>query len=91
MKILITGAMGHIGSKLIRQIALWDKDYELILIDNMHSERYCSLFNLPGRLSYTFIEADLRKIELSKLLCQVDLVIHLAAITNAERSILKRN
>ncbi len=84
MKIAITGALGHIGSKLIRSLFL--QASELILIDNLSSERYGSLFNLPANTHYTFFEADILNCDLDSLFKGVDVVIHLAAYTNAAGS-----
>lgn len=83
--ILVTGALGHIGSALIRNFpsSLVSK---IILLDNLESQRYCSLFNLPKEFSYYFIEEDIRTADLDKYLQGIDIVIHLAALTNAEVS-----
>ena len=53
MKILITGALGHIGSKLIHSIKPGEYK-EVRLIDNMLTQRYASLFNLPKGVNYKF-------------------------------------
>ena len=82
MKILITGALGHIGSKLIRELPQQIANLELDLLDNLATERYCSLFNLPSTARYNFIEQDLLTFELDPLVESNDLVIHLAAITD---------
>ncbi len=87
MKVLITGGLGHIGSQLIRDMAAW-KNVELIrILDNLSTQRYVSLFNLPKEGNYEFIEGDILDEEtLNKSVEGVDAVIHLAAITNAEYS-----
>jgi len=90
MKILITGALGHIGSKLIHSIK--PGEFEGIrLIDNMLTQRYASLFNLPNGVNFAFIEEDILKGDLIKLLTDVDCVIHLAAITDAAGSFNRRD
>src|SRR6185436_2389035 len=85
MKVAVTGALGHIGSRFIHALAPGQYD-ELLLIDNMATQRYPSLFNLPAGVSYRFVEADVMTADLSKLLDGMDAVIHLAAITNAAGS-----
>jgi UDP-glucose 4-epimerase len=85
MKIAITGALGHIGSRFIHSLAPGQFE-EVVLIDNMATQRYPSLFNLPAGVRYRFVEADIMTADLTKLLTGVDAVIHLAAITNAAGS-----
>lgn len=84
--ILITGALGHIGSRLIRELP--PERYErVILLDNLSTQRYASLFDLPHDGSiYQFLEADIRTADFSKLLQGVDVVVHLAALTDAANS-----
>jgi UDP-glucose 4-epimerase len=86
MKILITGALGHIGSYIIRELPKHIEGLELVLIDNMRVQRYCSLFNLPTTAKYRFIEGDVRKLNLENEIVGADAVIHLAAITDAAGS-----
>lgn len=86
MKIVITGALGHIGSKLIRDIPETSPDTEMVMIDNLSTQRYCSLFDLPSCGKYQFLEADILKDELSSIFIDTDVVVHLAAITNAAGS-----
>jgi nucleoside-diphosphate-sugar epimerase len=84
-KLLITGALGHIGSRFIH--ALQPGDYaEVVLLDNLATQRYCSLFNLPAGVPFRFVEADVCTANLEPLLTEMDVVLHLAAITNAAGS-----
>jgi len=90
MRILITGALGHIGSKLIHNIESGEF-VDVLLIDNMLTQRYASLFNLPNGVNYKFYEEDILKADLDVLLDGVDCVIHLAAITDAASSFNRRD
>ena len=86
MKILVTGALGHIGSRLIRELYLSFPGCKILMVDNLMTQRYCSLFNLPKEGNYRFIEGDITQMELPPLLVGVDVVVHLAAITDAAGS-----
>jgi UDP-glucose 4-epimerase len=86
MKILITGALGHIGSYVIRDLANQFPGSEIIMIDNMMTQRFPSLFNLPTTGRYLFIEDDVTTMDLRPLLDNACVVIHLAAITDAAGS-----
>lgn len=85
MRLAVTGALGHIGSRFIRSIPeRWRA--EVVLIDNLSTQRYASLFNLPMSATFRFIEADIRTADLEQLFRGVDVVVHLAAITDATSS-----
>lgn len=86
MKIVITGATGHIGSFLARDFANQFDNLEIIMIDNLLTQRFPSLFNLPDSVIYSFIEADITEIDLIPVLKDADFLIHLAAITDAAGS-----
>ena len=86
MKIVITGALGHIGSHLIRRLPDFFNDCEIIMIDNMATQRYPSLFNLPNNAKYQFIEGDVLELDLAPIFNGADAVIQLAAITDATAS-----
>jgi UDP-glucose 4-epimerase len=86
LRIAVTGALGHIGSQLIRDLPGLLPDTELLLIDNLATQRYCSLFDLPSSSRYRFVEADILQADLTDLLAGQDVVVHLAAITDATSS-----
>src|SRR3989338_3529147 len=85
--ILITGALGHIGSRLIRGISRTAAG-RVILLDNMESQRYASLFDLPGDLEYQFLESDIRTADFAAIFSEyrIGAVVHLAALTDAANS-----
>ena len=86
MKIVITGAVGHIGSYLIRDLAIQFPGINIVMIDNMMTQRFPSLFNLPDTGNFQFIEGDVRTLNLNSIFNDADSVIHLAAITDATGS-----
>tara|TARA_B100000700_G_C15048686_1_gene859233 strand:- start:1767 stop:2690 length:924 start_codon:yes stop_codon:yes gene_type:complete len=86
MKFVITGALGHIGSKLIRELPNWYPDCKIIMIDNLSAERYCSLYNLSTRAKYQFVHSDVASIDLEEYFNNASAVVHLAATTNAAGS-----
>ena len=87
-KILITGPLGHIGSKLIHNLKPGDYE-EVVMIDNLSTQRYSSLFNLPKGVRYSFYEENILEADLHSLFRNIDKVIHLAAITDATSSFEK--
>ena len=89
MKIVITGALGHIGSQLLRDLAYEFPQAEIELIDSLMTQRFTSLFNLPVIGRYRFIEGDVTSMDLLPHLKGAHVVIHLAAITDASGSFNK--
>jgi UDP-glucose 4-epimerase len=86
MKIIVTGAIGHIGSYIVRDLGVQFPKAEIVMIDNMMTQRYPSLFNLPTVGNYHFIEGDVNSIDLKTVFSGANVVIHLAAITDAAGS-----
>jgi nucleoside-diphosphate-sugar epimerase len=90
VKIVVTGALGHIGSRLIREIPASFPGAEVVLLDNLSTQRYISLFNLPAGARYRFVEGDVTRHDLQPLFQGAAAVIHLAAITDATNSFQNR-
>lgn len=91
MRIVVTGALGHIGSQFIRALPASFPGADVLLVDDLSSQRFCSLFDLPQGARFRFCEADIRTAELASLFGSADVVVHLAAITNATESFANRN
>ena len=85
-KIIVTGALGHIGSYVVRDMAHQFPGAEIVMIDNMMTQRFASLFNMPAIGRFRFIEGDITKMDLLPVFAEAHTVIHLAAITDAAGS-----
>lgn len=90
MNILVTGGMGHIGSKLINKLSNSKKIKNIVIIDNFSSERYVSFLNLKNRKKIIFYDDDLINFNEKKIKFGIDCIVHLASTTNAENSFLNK-
>ncbi len=86
MKILITGACGHIGSYFIENLYKIKKVKKAILIDNLKSNRFNSLFNTSKKNKVEFYLKDLNDIQSLDQFKGIGIVFHFASMTNAEKS-----
>ena len=78
--IVVTGGLGHIGSKLIQELP---EHYNVTVVDNLSTNRYCSLFNVNRSIKFIecpFVETPLDIVQ------NADTIVHLAAITDALNS-----
>ena len=91
MKIVVTGGLGHIGSALIRETDLVQTCEELVIIDNMSTQRFGSLFNLPTGTKYRLYQGDVTEQLTTTLAEKADAVIHLAGITEPLASVSDPN
>lgn len=89
MRLLVTGALGHIGSRLIHGLRPGAYD-EVVIVDNLLTQRYCALFGLSDGVRFRFVDADICTAELGPLFEGIDVAIHLAAITDAASSFEKQ-
>lgn len=60
---------------------------EMVLLDNLLTQRYASLFDLPRAGKYRFLELDVLTADLHSVFEGAQAVIHLAAITDATASL----
>ncbi len=76
--ILVTGGAGFIGSSLIP--VLLDKEYRVIVLDNLTRGKKENLRTFYSRKNFKFIELDLLDIsKLKQVVKECDLIYHLAA------------
>ena len=75
MKIIVTGAIGHIGSYIIRDLGVSFPGSNVVMVDNMMTQRFPSLFNLPLDSDYSFIEGDVSQINLKSIFYSANIVI----------------
>ena len=88
MKILITGGLGHIGSYLLDNINKIRYIKKIFVIDNLSTNRYCSLFDTKKtKKKIYFYQKDLSIKNSLKNFHKVDVVINLASLTDAEASL----
>ena len=86
MKILITGACGHIGSHFVENLYKIKKVKKSILVDNLKSNRFNSLFNINHKNKVEFFLKDLNDPKSLNQFKNINIVFHLASITNAAKS-----
>ena len=89
MNILISGALGHIGSGILHKLNKIKNLKNVYLVDNLSSNNVNVLFDLnPSKIKIKFLKGDLNNKSVLKCIKnKIDVVIHLASITNAEESI----
>ena len=61
-------------------------DAEIVMIDNLSSQRFVTLFDLPTGARYRFVEADVTRTALVPYFEGAYAVVHLAAMTDAAGS-----
>ena len=86
MRLIITGGLGHIGTGILEKTANFKMFKEIIVIDNQASIKINFLINLRLKIPVRIIDADINNLNLKKLFKKGDVIIHLAAITNATES-----
>ncbi len=92
MKILITGGAGFIGSHVVRHFVLKYPNYQIYNLDALtYAGNLLNLSDIDQKENYHFLKADIvddqRMLELFQT-HRFDAVIHLAAESHVDRSIL---
>lgn len=90
MKLLITGGAGFIGSNFVHHILKTYPDYEVINLDALtYAGNLENLKELENNPRHRFVKGDVCDAELvDKLVAECDAVVHFAAESHVDRSIL---
>ena len=91
MNLLITGCCGHIGSYLAENVYKIKNIKKTFIVDNLESNRFYSIFSQKKKNNLKFLIKDLKNPKSLNDLKKIDYVIHLASMTNAEKSFGKKN
>lgn len=90
MKVLVTGGAGFIGSNFIRYLLQSDPAYSVINLDNLtYAGNLENLIDLVENPRYRFVRGNIADKSLVDSLAQeTDAIIHFAAETHVDRSIV---
>lgn len=90
--ILVTGGAGFIGSNFIRYLLTAEPDVTIINLDALtYAGSLANLVNLPTDSQYIFLHGDicdLRLVEKILIEYEIDTIVHFAAESHVDRSIL---
>lgn len=89
-KVLVTGGAGFIGSNFAIYLAEKYPDYQLIVLDALtYAGNLDNLKSLSGKNNYKFVHGDIRDPKIvDELMSVCDSVVHFAAETHVDRSIV---
>ncbi len=90
MHILLTGGCGFIGSNFVRLVLRERPDYRITNLDVLtYSGNLENLADIEGDPRYRFVKGDINDRELvNKLVADCDAVVHMAAESHVDRSIM---
>lgn len=90
MKILVTGGAGFIGANFVHHILEKYPDYKIVNLDSLtYAGNLENLTEVEDNPNYEFIKGDILDKELmNDLVSKVDAVVHFAAESHVDRSIL---
>jgi UDP-glucose 4-epimerase len=76
--VLLTGGLGHIGSRLIGDLL---KEDDIVIIDSLATQRYSSLFNLNTKHKLRILAQECQTVDMSQIrrLGSISSIVHLAA------------
>jgi dTDP-glucose 4,6-dehydratase len=90
MKLLVTGGAGFIGSNFIRYILKKYPDYQIINLDFLtYAGNLENLKEVEKNSNYKFVQGDICDKKLvDSLMLEIDTIVHFAAESHVDRSIL---
>ena len=91
MRFLITGGAGFIGSNFIRFLLEKNSNYEIVNLDKLtYAGNRDSMRDIEKNKHYRFVKVDICNTNIiEKLMKNTDIVVHFAAETHVDRSILE--
>lgn len=90
MNLLITGALGHIGTYIFNELSKIKKIKKIYLIDNISNQRFAVIFKIKNK-KIKFLYGDLTNPKICNKIPKADVVIHLASLTDSENSFNIKN
>lgn len=90
MKLLVTGGAGFIGSNFVRYVLNKYSDYEVVNLDLLtYAGNLENLKDIENNPRHRFIKGDICDKELvERLVGEVDVIVHFAAESHVDRSIM---
>ncbi len=92
MRVLVTGGCGFIGSNLVRLLRAERPDWTVVNLDLLtYAGNLENLADLEGDRGHVFVRGDIGNRELAEYLLaehRIDAILHLAAESHVDRSIL---
>ena len=83
MRIVVTGAMGFIGSHFVKHVFNYDEDIKILVVDSL---TYAANKNNLNGVSYEFLQKDICNVKASDL-GEYDYLINFAAESHVDNSI----
>ena len=90
MRLLVTGGAGFIGANFIHYILKKYPDYKVVNLDNLtYAGNLENLKGVENNPNYRFVKGDICDVELvNELVEDCDAIVHFAAESHVDRSIL---